>query len=1319
MKTVAAANTEVVVHKEEIMSRSFSRSLILSLLAGFMILATLAAPPVWAQMGSQGTVNVTVLDQSGGAIAKAQLTLVDISTNAVRTGATLGSGTYSFTGLSIGTYQLTVSKDNFQTQVFDSVVVQAGQVTDVKASLKIGAASERVVVTATASPLLQTSSNAIGTTIDMKEIEDLPLQGRDISSLSQLAPGFSHSTADGGGTWNGLPEIAQGNNVDGVISSTNRMKFSGDTAPEVSARIEDMQEMTVQTSNLDLNQGFGQSAMQANFVTRRGSNNYHGRVYEDFQNAALNANSWTNDALGRRKNHLILNNFGGAVGGPILKNKLFFFGSFSESKQPGGFTAQNSTLTATAASGLFTYRDGPNAGQTVNLFTQVAAPNGLPTTVNSMVASEISTVIGAEKYGTVSAEANPNLSLVTWAQNAPRTNYYPTFRVDYDLSPKFRINVAWNRTYEVDPNAAQTPFPGPTFAAYGASNKFNYYTSSLGFDWTVTPTMVNEFRGGYFYNFEDYSYDAQPSLYTKNPFVNWAIGNDVGPCYCSSGQSYNLGINDWYPIFNFADNVTWQHGSHTITYGVSWWREQDHYSDAPNALESFSLGLVQGDPALADFNSYFSGASNYDRAQAENLYATLVGRISSVGPNGPGFSYNPKTGQYNTAPNYSGIQLNELQKAWGLYFQDAYRIKPSLTLNYGLRWDFTGDDFDLNHQYQSATPNGIFGPSGINNLFKPGSLSTNPADLNPQYIARSHQYNPWNVSPQPTIGLAWNPNYTEGWLGRLMGGGKTVIRAGFQLRRFTEPEQYVWNDMSNHGFGYYQNYSLQAVSGGGTGTFAPGTLALGDTLPPFLLTPPSYSPVIPESIATWVNYWGAGGIDPHIRQPYTQQWNLGIQRQIGENNVLEIRYLGSRSVHEWINQDPNEVNIFENGFLNEFQNAQTNLANNATSGDAYQGTFAYDPSVSGDVPLPIFDAAFAGEATIAGGPFVDYGSNNFIIPLQQGAAGGVAGMLAMPFGTVPYACNLLGSAVPNCANGTYASMTSPGPYPVNFFVANALGEGSGGPGTNYMTDGGYGNYNGLQIDFRQHDWHGMQFDVNYTWSHSLGQQPDNQWLGSTNQFTMRNLRLSYGPTLFDIRQVVHASGSYDLPFGNGRRFLNRSGAVGKIVGGWNVGTIVTYQTGSPFVLFGGYNTFNDYADGGIVLSGVSVSQLQSAVGVYHVPGHTYADGLNPKYLAGTAGGGNSTFINPNSTPGVFAAHPWLYGPHFFNTDLAVTKSIPIYENVRFVFQSEFLNAFNHPNWTIHDYYPYDNIQANFGLANVINTTQVHARTIEFRANIEF
>jgi hypothetical protein len=251
----------------------------------------------------------------------------------------------------------------------------------------------------------------------------------------------------------------------------------------------------------------------------------------------------------------------------------------------------------------------------------------------------------------------------------------------------------------------------------------------------------------------------------------------------------------------------------------------------------------------------------------------------------------------------------------------------------------------------------------------------------------------------------------------------------------------------------------------------------------------------------------------------------------------------------------------------------------------------------------------------------------------------------------------------------------------------------------------------------------MQFDVNYSWSHTLGAQPDNQWTGNTSQFTLRNQRLSYGPTLFDIRHVIHIMGVYDLPFGTGKHFLNGNKYLDKVVGGWSVGTILTYQSGAPVLIGGGYRTFNSTADGGVLFNGLTAGQLQNSVGVYHVPGASYADGINPTYLVGATGGGaNSQYLTPNSVAGTFGMHSWIYGPHFFNDDIAITKTIPIHENIRFTFQGEFLNAFNHPNWAISN----GNIRSSgFGLANVINTVSagnpngVGARQIELRANIEF
>ncbi|HKS67604.1 MAG TPA: carboxypeptidase regulatory-like domain-containing protein [Candidatus Acidoferrales bacterium] len=1319
------------------MSRSFFRGLLYFGLACFLGLVGLTTAPAWGQQGTVGTVSVIVTDQSGGVVSGAALQLEDISTNHVRKADTPASGTYVFVGLPIGTYKLTVGKTGFNTEIRDSVLVHAAQVTDVAVSLKVGVATETVEVHESATPLLDVTSNTIATTIDMKQIEDLPLVGRDLSQLAQLAPGYTASTSDGGGTWNGLPSVAQGNNVDGIISSTSRMKFSGDTAPQVSVRIENIQEMVVQTGQMDLNQGFGQSAMQSTFITRRGSNAFHGRVYEDFRNSYLNANSWTNDAAGLKKNPLILNNFGGSLGGPILKDKLFFFGSFSTSRQPGGYTATGNVLTPLAQQGIFI----DSAGNQTNLFTQVAQPNGLPTTIAGPIADGQSKINSSLSSGAITSSGDPNYNNINWFVSNPTIVYYPAVRVDYDVNPNLRIDFAWNRTKETQPGAENPPFPGSGFSSLAGGDHFDFYTNSLGVDWTITPTIINQFRGGFFYNDEAFAEGGNTGyLDPTKPVYTWAYPNNGSP------NVYTLPSGQYYPLFSLGDNVTWQHGSHSISFGVSWWREQDHYYNPPDGIYNYSLGLVQGDPAFNAFESYFANANSSDRSNAENLYATLVGRVSSVTPTGSGFPYLRGTGQYATS--VGAYNLDELMKAWGIYGQDSWRITPNFTLNFGLRWDFTGDNYDLTSAYQSADLSSIWGPSGVNNLFMPGNL---PGNMNPQYVAKSHQYNPFNVTPQPSIGIAWNPksSSTGGFWSNLL-GSNTVIRSGFQMRYYTEPQQYFWNNATNHGFGYFQYFSLNAANGGGAGTFAPGSLTLGvngvgsdpNALPPLLKTPPSYNAVVPMSDATWNYYWGASGMDPNIHEPYMMEWNLGIQRQIGSGNVLEVRYIGHHSVHEWIQVDPNEVNIFENGFLTQFKQAQANLGINAannydgakdSSGNLLPGhfypTFA-NLGFSGEAPLPIFDTAFAGEsAGPTGQPFVDYGSGSFINLLNQGAAGQFGTELAYPFGTVPYICNLVGASLSPCNSYSYANTAGPY-YPLNFFQANPLGASYPNVTQSLLVNGGYGNYHALQVDFRQKQWHGMQFDANYTWSHTLGLEPNNQWLGTVTEFSLRNLRQSYGPTIFDIRQAAHLSGTYDLPFGAGKSYLNQSGIVDKIVGGWNVGTILTYQTGSPFRLFGGYNTVNDYGDGGLDLTGVSVSQLQSAIGIHHVPCsqgppvqcHTYSLGLDPKYLADPKNGGHidPSLVSQNTNPGTFGANPFLYGPHFFNDDIAITKIVPITERIRFTFQSEFLNAFNHPNWTIHDYAPYDTVTSNsFAHASVLTTNRVQARQIEFRANIEF
>ena len=1277
-------------------------------IASLLLCAGLFTLPIRGQSGSQGSIAVSVQDPSGNVVSDATLELVDKSTNDFRSAQTREGGNYTFVNLNIGTYRLTVIKSGFAQQQFESVIVHSSQVTGISATLKVGQTSQTIQVSESATPVIETSSNAIGTVVDMKQIQDLPVADRDLSSLSQLTAGYN-------GTWNGLPSIDQGSNIDGVMGSPSRMKFTGNASPAVTARLEDIEEMTIQTDQLALNSGFGQSSMQINFVTKRGTNRFHGGVFGDFQNSGLNANSWTNNAADVRKDKFIKNSFGANVGGPIFHDKLFFFGSFAFTKQPATITAYNNVFTQGAQSGNFTYVGNDGQTQTINLFqlAQQTNPN-LPTSLNSSVSSQLQTINGSLQGGSVSSSSDPNFDTIRWNVPSPTTYYFPTVRVDYNLTQKLRMYLAWNMTKQDQPGVNPPSFPGSDFSDQGTGNQTKSYIASYGLDWIISPSLINQLKAGFLYNATKYSYNAKP-LYVTEPTVSWSFDNyGASSSSCQnngmSGQCYNTPIGPYYPVFNLSDSATWQHNSHTFDFGFSWYREQDHYWNGPLGYPNYNLGLATGDPALQAFNSStLPESSTRSQGEAQQLYAVLTGRLQSV--NGT-YAYNPKANAY-----FNGIgayNLDELSKAWGVFFEDSWRVTPTLTLNYGLRWDFTGDNHDLTGAYHSVDPSGIYGPSGIGNLFNPGSLQ---GSMNPVITTQPHAYSPWNVSPQPAFGFAWNPKAAEGGLlGKLLGDGKTVIRGGFNLRRFTEPYQYFWDNASDYAAFFYQSFYLNANNTGQTGTFSPGSLSLGDNLPTYGLSPATYQTSEALADFTFLNTVGVAGINPKINQPYSQAWNFGIQRQLGNSRAIEIRYNGNHTVHQWLAVNPNEVNIFENGFLNEFKDAQTNLALNGGTSFAYNG-------MVGQKKLPIFDAAFAGES--AGGtgvPLEDYANSQFITYLQTGQAGAMASVLSGINGTVPYFCNLVGASFAPCV--TNAGYTGGGAgYPINFFQANPF---AAGATSSYMTAAGYSNYNALQIDFRQSAWNGLQFDANYTWSHSLGLSTTNDWTSAYAAYTLRDLAKSYGPSLFDLHNVLHVSGTYDLPFGTGKRFLNAGNFVDKMLGNWTAGTILTFQSGAPWRWTGGYSTFNDYGDGGVQLNGVTTSQLQHSVGVHRLtPAEnggstaTFVDVIDPKYLASPTGGANTSYINSNTTPGTFGQIIYLHQPHSFYNDISLTKVFPIKESLRVRFQGEFLNAWNHPvfgNGGSGNTYYNGNVQGTgFGTG----TEQSSPRAIELRVSVDF
>jgi hypothetical protein len=415
----------------------------------------------------------------------------------------------------------------------------------------------------------------------------------------------------------------------------------------------------------------------------------------------------------------------------------------------------------------------------------------------------------------------------------------------------------------------------------------------------------------------------------------------------------------------------------------------------------------------------------------------------------------------------------------------------------------------------------------------------------------------------------------------------------------------------------------------------------------------------------------------------------------------------------------NEVNIFENGFLPQFTNAQNNLAicqANAAACQAAQAAAGITSAnrtannfgnwgLPGQVALPIFQTAF-------GTAISNYASGAFITALQTGAAGSLAQTMAR---STTFFCNMVGASFSPCAA---RGSTGAGAYPINFWEVNPYTTGSS---ANYLDSAGHSNYHALQVELRQRLTHGMQFNLNYTLAKSLVLGPVNAYQANAGAqagalaglyLTNRDYRLNYGPSGFDIRHVFHASGTYDLPFGAGRKFLNYGKVANAIVGGWTVGTIFIIQSGNPTQMSGGFLTVNQN-DAGLVFKGITPSQLQSAVGVFRTA-NPWVETVNPdKVPILSSGSVDPNLLTSASTAGVWGYRPFIYGPRWYNADVSLNKTIPIRESVRFTFQAQFLNVFNHPTFNLGGLSPQS---LSFAQSTGGPTG---ARRIEFRANIEF
>jgi len=1277
------------------------------------VIAALAVAGL-AQITTTGIRGI-VRDPSGAVIPNATIKLTDNSTGIEYATVSSSDGGFLFPNLQFGSYKLTVTAAGFQTTVIAAITVESGRATDVTVELKVGAAAETVQVAAI-SEQLNTTTAEVGGTINNKLVQNLPYAGRDSLNFAVLIAGSSRSTSDRNSTFNGLPNASLNITLDGMNNNSQRFKSGGTSffafAP---ARIDAIEEVSVSTTGLGADAG-GEGAMQIRMVTRRGTERYHGKILYQGINEALNANTFFRNMQGLPRNKSRQHNPSGAIGGPLLpfvkrlKNKLFFFAYYEAQPEPRTATFTTPVLSAAAQQGAFTYLGTDGVKRTVNLL-EVAGRAGHTSTVDPTVAGILGKInssrSGASGFVPIAGIPTEFMETMQWNQSLTTMQAFPTARVDFQITP----TIAWHGTWNLrssDFTSGTAPYPNSPYNFVGPNGTNTHssatpYIATNSVDWVIRPNMTNNVNFGVQGNGEYFFIDADPKRFAEqgnriiNPPINAANNNAalVGAYI----PNVNTDVRN-NPVYQFTDNLNWVKGRHTLTMGGTWMHTSFYsHSWATAGVPEYNFGVVTNDPmnnvlrgALTNINT----ANNIDINNALNLYAFLTGRITSVSVT---TNADEKTKEYR--PFTESMQRYAFT-TFGLYFQDSFRIRPSLTLNYGLRWQFDGDIHSGNELLSQPSGTNFFGPS--TGLFQPGVLSGNQ---NPAFELVVHPYKRDYMNPAPNFGFAWNPSGERGgFLGKLLGDGKTVVRGAYSITFYNEGLNSISNSLSG-GQGFRQ-----------TGTwangvnFTPGTLELRHPAPTIPATPAKFGfPIAQNSFSAPVagNY-----INPDLASPYVQNWSLGVQRQLTNATALEIRYVGNKSTHMWHRQNIQEVNIFENGFLNEFNQAKKNLDINIANGRGQ--TFANN-NLPGQGPLPIFQAAFGAlgnqPALSAGQGFAN---SAFIQNLNQGVAGTLAQTLAT---SAPNICRLVGNKLSRCVT---AGFNAPGAYPINLFQANPYLT-----TLNYQDSNGDNNYNALQIDLKQQYSQGLMLGANYVWSHAMGSilNETDQAAGYT-WFTLRNARLNYGPSPFDRRHVFNAYWTYDLPFGKGRRFLSNNAILDRLVGGWTLGGRETIASGDPLLLNGGRNTVNNLTQAGVVFGGgFTPEQLQKALS--KVAGGFSSTALisNIASIATITQTGtvSSSQVKPElyapaSTPGQYGAFIYLRNNNLYTFDMSINKDVRITERMRLTLRLVALNFLNHPFFEIGNSNP---TSTSFGQITAPAAGQRNQgnRTMQFRASFEW
>ncbi len=1249
-----------------------NRSVYRSALAAFLATALFAlGTNAFAQGGVTQTLAGTVVDSSGAVIPGADVSAKHNGTGVVTTAVSNSDGIFSMPSMQIGAYTVTVTLQGFKTVVINDVVITTGAGANVKATMEVGGVSEQVTV-ASSSEIVQTQTAGVATTVNAAQIVKLPLTTRGAMDFVNLLPGVTTPNGNRQASINGLPRTAINITLDGVNIQDNTNKgISGDDGffALVNPRLDAVEEVTVSTAAQGTD-ATADGAAQIKFVTRSGSNNFTGSAYEYFRSDKLNANTWFNNAKSVAKVPLKQNQTGFRVGGPIVipgwfdgHNRAFFFANYEEFHAPSAQTRTRTVLSPAAQAGNYCY------GTTCVNVLGLGAANSTPDPTISKLLSDINSA--THSTGSLTGNGNPNQLAYSFNIPVQSLRRYPTGRVDVNLTQKHRLSTSLNYQYFYDfpdtLNAHEEAFPGFPFTASQTSKRMSISNALRS---TLSKNMVNEATVAYAWAPVSFFPEENLGLLTGSvantngfnlgfPSVDTGI---TGPIISTPApQSRNATTLD------ITDNVTWLKGAHSITMGAQLSAYKVWLQNSTVA-PTVGFAVQPTDPANALFTAAnFPGASTNQLTAASNLFALLTGRVNAVSADA----------RLNTSGQYIyegvGKQEGALKETAG-FIQDQWRVHPNLTINAGVRYDLQFPFSATNSIYtfgDIANICGVSGPASSNscNLFQPGNQPGQKPVFQQYQSGVGSFKTDWN-NFGPSVGAAWTPQGRSGFLGKLMGPNDFVVRGGY-ARSFSRPAIGDYTAIFNTNPGVRLTNQLNAnqilTNAGQSGVLFFSNPAVSTQLP--FPSSPSY----PLSPTTFTN--SIAGFDQNIQTPYADSWQVGITRSIGKDMALEVRYVGTRSYKGWGDYNYNEANITTNGFQSEFRQAQANLQANIANGKG--NTFAYT-GAPGTAPLPTFLGYFQGlPASTAGNPS-SYTSTNFT---NATFLGFLAAQNPNPFGFLSFSSTSTTSFIttPGFRNNGLAAG-----IPSNFFIANP--DLTGGAFVRGNQTGTY--YNGFQTELRRRLSHGLQFNVNY----SYGQGYSTTYLGFINGDVYRRTTGTEGDLTHQLKGLV----SYDLPFGQGRRFGgNASGTMERVIGGWSVNLASVIHSGQ-LVNFGNVNLVGmtakdvqnmiklrfDPSGAGLVymLPADVIQQTMNAFNVSATSSTGYAGNVpTGRYLA-PANGPSCIEVETN-TGKCGTGNLVVTGPLFQQHDLALAKRTKVVGHTNFEFRAEMLNVFNHANFT--------------------------------------